>query len=157
MFDCDNRRTETHQWHYESTHFDSEDDYRTGCRNVNHIQQQSYSGLRSPGQSCSTNLYIFLFIKTWSVISTSGVFTINTKHPGGNLAHKHKTTRYKVYSNELNRQKRLKIHHLKRQPIFSEAFQTEWREPFDYPNRNFCFFHVNGKYPWISIYSDCYR
>ena len=29
--------------------FDSEDDYRTGCRNVSHCQQQqSYSGLRSP-------------------------------------------------------------------------------------------------------------
>ena len=32
----------------ESAHFDSEDDYHTGC------QQQSYSGLRSPGQSYST-------------------------------------------------------------------------------------------------------
>ena len=32
--------------------FDSEDDYRTGCRKVSHFQQeQSYSGLRSPGQS----------------------------------------------------------------------------------------------------------
>ena len=30
----------------------SEDDYRTGCRNVSHRQQQqSYSGLRSPGRS----------------------------------------------------------------------------------------------------------
>ena len=34
--------------------FDSEDDYRTGCRNVSHCQQQSYSGLRSPGRSNST-------------------------------------------------------------------------------------------------------
>ena len=32
-----------------------EDDYGTGCRNVSHCQQQqSYSGLRSPGQSNST-------------------------------------------------------------------------------------------------------
>ena len=32
-----------------------EDDYRTGCRNVTHCQQQqSYSGLRSPGRSNST-------------------------------------------------------------------------------------------------------
>ena len=31
------------------------DDYRTGCRNVSHCQQQqSYSGLRSPGRSNST-------------------------------------------------------------------------------------------------------
>ena len=30
--------------------FDSEDDHHTGCRNVSHCQQQqSYSGLRSPG------------------------------------------------------------------------------------------------------------
>ena len=36
----------------DTTHFDSEDDYRTGCRNVNHGgQQQSFSGLRSPGRS----------------------------------------------------------------------------------------------------------
>ena len=41
------------------THFDSEDDYRTGCWNVSHCQQQqSHSGLRSPGQSNST-----LFLK----------------------------------------------------------------------------------------------
>ena len=33
----------------------TEDDYRTGCRNVSHCQQQqSYSGLRSPGRSNST-------------------------------------------------------------------------------------------------------
>ena len=39
----------------DTTHFDSEDDYRTGCRNVSHCQQQhSYSGLRSPGRSNST-------------------------------------------------------------------------------------------------------
>ena len=36
--------------------FVSEDDYRTGCQNVSHCQkQQSYSGLRSPGQSNSTH------------------------------------------------------------------------------------------------------
>ena len=35
--------------------FDSEDDYRTGCRKVSHCQQQqSYSGLRSSGRSNST-------------------------------------------------------------------------------------------------------
>ena len=36
--------------------FVSEDDYRTGCQNVSHCQQQqSYSGLRSPGRSNSTH------------------------------------------------------------------------------------------------------
>ena len=31
--------------------FDCEDDYRTGCRNVSNCEQQeSYSGLRSPGR-----------------------------------------------------------------------------------------------------------
>ena len=34
-----------------------EDDYRTGCRNISHSQQQqSYLGLRSPGRSYSTYL-----------------------------------------------------------------------------------------------------
>ena len=39
-------------WNWrDTTHFDSKDDYRTG-RNVSHSQQQqSYSGLRSPGRS----------------------------------------------------------------------------------------------------------
>ena len=42
-----------------STHFDSEDNYRTGCRNVSCCQKlQSYSGLRSPEGSCSTYLYV---------------------------------------------------------------------------------------------------
>ena len=34
------------------------DDYRTGCRNVSHCQQQQpYSGLRSPGRSYSNYLW----------------------------------------------------------------------------------------------------
>ena len=36
----------------DTTRFESKDDYRTGCRNVCHCQQQqSYPGLRSPGRS----------------------------------------------------------------------------------------------------------
>ena len=31
----------------DATHFDSEDDNRTGCWNISHHQQQSYSGLHS--------------------------------------------------------------------------------------------------------------
>ena len=46
------------------THFDSKDDYRTGCRNVSHCQQQSYSGLRSPGRSCSTYLWNNSWVQT---------------------------------------------------------------------------------------------
>ena len=35
--------------------------------------------------------------------------------------------------NQLNKLKRVEIlHRLRRQPIFSEASQTEWREPFDF-------------------------
>ena len=42
----------------DTTHFDSEHDYRTGCRSVSHCeQQQSYSGLRSPRRSNSTYFY----------------------------------------------------------------------------------------------------
>ena len=46
------------------THFDSKDDYRTGCRNVSHCQQQSYSGLRSLGRSCSTYLWNNSWVQT---------------------------------------------------------------------------------------------
>ena len=51
----------------DTTHFDSEDDYRTGCRNVSHCQQQqSYSGLCSPAWSISTYFWIYLvFVRTW--------------------------------------------------------------------------------------------
>ena len=30
----------------DTTHFDSEDDYRTGCRNVSHCKQQQYSPIQ---------------------------------------------------------------------------------------------------------------
>ena len=49
-------------------HFDSEDDYRTGCQNISHRQQQqSYSALRSSGRSCFT--YLRVCFKFWDVIS----------------------------------------------------------------------------------------
>ena len=45
-----------------------------------------------------------------------------------------KVMRYKVYSKQLNRLKGVqKLHRLKSQPTFSEAFQTELYEPFDFP------------------------
>ena len=50
----------------DTTHFDSEDDNRTGCRNVSHCQQQqSYSGLRSPGWSNSTYFWNDSWIQTF--------------------------------------------------------------------------------------------
>ena len=49
----------------DTTHFDSEDDYRTGCRNVSHCQQQqSYSGLCSPGGSNSTYFWNDSWVQT---------------------------------------------------------------------------------------------
>ena len=47
--------------------FDSEDDYRTGCRNVSHCQQQqqSYSGPRSPGRSNSTYFWNDSWVQTF--------------------------------------------------------------------------------------------
>ena len=54
-----------YNWRY-TTHFVSEDDYRTGCRNVSHCQQQqSYSGVRLPGRSNSTYFYCNLLI-SWT-------------------------------------------------------------------------------------------
>ena len=39
------------------------DDCRTGCRNVSHCQQQqSYSGLRSPGRSKSTYFWVPIIV-----------------------------------------------------------------------------------------------
>ena len=47
----------------DATHFDSEDYYSTGCRNVIHCEkQQSYSGLRSPRRSYSAYLWIINLI-----------------------------------------------------------------------------------------------
>ena len=70
--------------------------------------------------------------------------TIYTNYPAGNLGRGHKTmklrrggrtARYKVYPNYLNRPKRVgKLHRPKSPTIFSEAFQTECRDPFDFPS-----------------------
>ena len=52
---------------------------------------------------------------------------------------------HKVYPMQLNRLKRVeKFHYLQSELIFSEAFQTEWREPFGFPT---AISHLNGKYP----------
>ena len=53
----------------DTTHFDSEDDYRTGCQNVSHhLQQQSYSGLRSPGRSNSTYFWNEPWVQTFHAL-----------------------------------------------------------------------------------------
>ena len=53
----------------DTTHFDSEDDYRTGCRNVSHCQQQQlYSGLRSPGRLNSTYFWNDSWVQTFHSI-----------------------------------------------------------------------------------------
>ena len=50
----------------DTTHFHAEDDYRTGCRNVSHCrQQQSYSGLYSPGRSNSTYFWNDSWVQTF--------------------------------------------------------------------------------------------
>ena len=57
--------------------FDSEDDYRRGCRNVSHCQQQqSYSGLRSPGRSNST----YFWNDSW--VQTFHSFTVQCRSTG---------------------------------------------------------------------------
>ena len=68
----------------------------------------------------------------------SGVLNIYKNLPGGNHVQKHKTKDIEVvgevYLNQLNKLKReAKLHRLKSQPIFSEASQTEWGEPCDFP------------------------
>ena len=56
----------------ESAHFDSEDDYRAGCQNVSNCQQQqSYSGLRSPGRSYSTYSPYKLISNTFRAYKTT--------------------------------------------------------------------------------------
>ena len=60
------RRTEARQDWRDTTHFDSEDDYRTGYRNVSHCQQQqSYSGLRSLGRWNSTYFWSDSWVQTF--------------------------------------------------------------------------------------------
>ena len=76
-------------------HLDSEDDYRTGCRNVSHCQQQqSYSGLRSPGRSNSTYFWndswvqtfhtsLFVFVTNiWSLVSIMRLTTCSVNSWG---------------------------------------------------------------------------
>ena len=55
--------------------FDSEGDYGTGCRNASHCQQkQSYSGLRSRGQSYSTYLWKDPWVQTFHSNDSDGIF-----------------------------------------------------------------------------------
>ena len=71
------------------------------------------------------------------------MLTTYTNHLGENLVHKLKAVKFdkvgeqpatRYYPNQLNRLIRVeKLHRLKSQTIFSEASQTEWREPFDFP------------------------
>ena len=50
----------------DTTHFDSGDDYHTGCRNISHCQQQqSYSGLHSPRRSNSTYSWNDSWVQTF--------------------------------------------------------------------------------------------
>ena len=53
----------TINWH-DTTHFHSEGNYHTGCRNVSHCQQHSYLGLQSPAQLYS--------IYSWSTLGGGG-------------------------------------------------------------------------------------
>ena len=56
-------------------------------------------------------------------------------------------TRYNAYLNKLNRLKRVEnLHHHKAKPMFSEAPQKEWHEPF-YFSTTFQVSQTNGKYP----------
>ena len=67
------------------------------------------------------------------------VLTIYTNRPVENLAHKHLTSKLdhggegpatKCIGNSLTDSR--KFHRLKREPNFSNVFQMEWREPFDF-------------------------
>ena len=50
-----------HKYHPLTAHYhnDSEDDDRSGCRNVSHCHQQFFSELHSPGRSHYTNYFIY--------------------------------------------------------------------------------------------------
>ena len=50
-----------------------------------------------------------------------------------------------------------KLHHLKPQPIFSEASQTEWPEPVDFPTGFSGFPLLMVASPHLSPYHSCYR
>ena len=61
----------------DTTHFDSEDDHRKGCRNAIHCQQQqSYSGLRSLGRSNSTYFWNDSWVQTHSIYLFINIFIL---------------------------------------------------------------------------------
>ena len=66
-------------WVFQPPQNDSEDDYRTGCRNVSHCQQQSYSGLRSPGRSHSTYFSYILSYVVGSRFAFPAVFLFSKR------------------------------------------------------------------------------
>ena len=71
------------------------------------------------------------------------MLTIYTDHLGGTDEVGDSTTRCNANPNHLNRLKSVEIlHHLKSQPIFSEASQTEWCELLDCPLTGFSGFSM---------------
>ena len=54
------------QNHFSSSSLDSEDDFRSGCRNISH-QQQSFSGLSSLGRSHQTKYSYSLLLHYYSI------------------------------------------------------------------------------------------
>ena len=64
---------------HDTTHFNSGNDYCTGCQNVSHCQQQqSYSGLLSPGQSNSTYFWNDSSVQTFHSINSIAIITCIT-------------------------------------------------------------------------------
>ena len=57
------------------TSFDSEDDSRTGWRNVSHCQQQSYSGLRSPNDHAPPTYDMTPGFKNFTVVYFSQIYS----------------------------------------------------------------------------------
>ena len=69
-------------WVFQPSQDDPEDDYRTGCRNVSHCQQQSYSGLRSPGRSHSTySSYILPYVVGSRIVFPAVILFSKRKDP----------------------------------------------------------------------------
>ena len=72
----------------DTTHFVSEDDYRTGCGNVNRCQQQSVSGLRSTGRPHSTYLFLSVIYAihlkiNWQLLKSGIRWQISHDHHAG--------------------------------------------------------------------------
>ena len=128
-------RSNTINWR-DTTHFASEDDYRTGCWNVSHCQQQqSHLGLRSLGRSNSTYFWndswvqTFHSFKLYLVVLVSPVLRRRQGKTGLPYAARRKSSKNYLHSTPIAPKLRLSIDTVNNGPFEDQVHPDDHAQP----------------------------